>query len=184
MGGGSYSFTQITQMVKAGKLDIKVVDQAAARVLKAKFTLGLFEKPYLGVAAAETPKYIHTDEHVALARQIDTESIVLLENHNNILPLANTANVAVIGPMGHGYMNVSLSLNLQHLNALLITGSTVTMLLTEATSMESPPTTASRPPALDVKFLPPTPKATQLTHPSHHFHPRLRALVQRPIRIL
>lgn len=107
MGGGSYSFTQITQMVKAGKLDIKIVDQAVSRLLKAKFTLGLFENPYLGVPAAETPKYIHTDEHVALARQIDTESIVLLENHNNILPLAKTANVAVIGPMGHGYMNVS-----------------------------------------------------------------------------
>ncbi|KFY72626.1 hypothetical protein V499_07249 [Pseudogymnoascus sp. VKM F-103] len=105
MGGGSYSFTQIPKMVKSGKLDIKIVDQAVSRLLKAKFTCGLFENPYLGVPAAETPKHIHTKANVALARQIDTESIVLLENHNNILPLSKTANIAVIGPMGHGYMN-------------------------------------------------------------------------------
>ncbi|KAL5348662.1 hypothetical protein ACLOAV_006079 [Pseudogymnoascus australis] len=105
MGGGSYSFTQIPKMVKSGKLDIKIVDLAVSRLLKAKFTAGLFENPYLGVPAAETPKHIHTKENVALARQIDTESIVLLENHNNVLPLSKTANIAVIGPMGHGYMN-------------------------------------------------------------------------------
>lgn len=113
MGGGSYSFTQITKMVKSGKLDIKIVDLAVSRLLKAKFTVGLFENPYLGVPAAETPKHIHTKENVALARQIDTESIVLLENHNNVLPLSKTANIAVIGPMGHGYMNVSYRPSLQ-----------------------------------------------------------------------
>lgn len=126
MGGGSYSFTQIPKMVKSGKLDIKIVDQAVSRLLKAKFTCGLFENPYLGVPAAETPKHIHTKANVALARQIDTESIVLLENHNNILPLSKTANVAVIGPMGHGYINVSSHPNLQDQNILLILCSMVT----------------------------------------------------------
>jgi beta-glucosidase len=107
MGGGSYSFDQIPQMVASGKLDVKLVDTAVSRILRAKFAIGLFENPYLGVPAAETPKHIHTPESVALARQIDTESIVLLENHNDVLPLSKTANIAVIGPMGHGFMNVS-----------------------------------------------------------------------------
>ena len=47
------------------------------------------------------------DVAVGLARQLDAESIVLLENHNNVLPLKKDANIAVIGPMAHGYMNVS-----------------------------------------------------------------------------
>lgn len=105
MGGGSYNFEVIPDLVKAGKLDVKIVDTAVARLLKAKFKMGLFEKPYLGVPAHETKRYVHTKEHVALAREIDAESIVLLENHNNILPLKRDANIAVIGPMGHGYIN-------------------------------------------------------------------------------
>jgi beta-glucosidase len=43
-----------------------------------------------------------------LARQLDAESIVLLENHGNTLPLSKTANIAMIGPMAHGFMNVIL----------------------------------------------------------------------------
>lgn len=107
MGGGSYSFDQIPQMVASNKLDVKIVDTAVSRILRAKFAMGLFENPYLGVPASETPKHIHTKKNIALARQIDTESIVLLENHNDVLPLSKTANIAVIGPMGHGFMNVS-----------------------------------------------------------------------------
>jgi len=44
-------------------------------------------------------------EFVALARQLDSESIILLENKNQTLPLKKSANTAVIGPMAHGYMN-------------------------------------------------------------------------------
>ena len=105
MGGGSYNFEVIPQLVKAGKLDIKIVDTAVERELRAKFKMGLFEKPYLGSPASAFDRHVHTKEHVALARQLDAESIVLLENHNNVLPLKKTANVAVIGPMGHGYIN-------------------------------------------------------------------------------
>lgn len=94
-------------MVASKKLDVKIVDTAVSRVLRAKFAMGLFENPYLGVLASETPKHIHTKKNIALARQIDTKSIVLLENHNDVLPLSKTANIAVIGPMGHGFMNVS-----------------------------------------------------------------------------
>lgn len=108
MGGGSYSFHNIPDLVKKGKLSKDVVDTAVSRLLRAKFTLGLFENPYLGLATAEEiASRIHTPETVALARQVDAESIVLLENHNSVLPLSKSAKVAVIGPMAHGYMNVS-----------------------------------------------------------------------------
>jgi beta-glucosidase len=108
MGGGSYSFQKIPDLVASGQLDIEVVDTAVARILRAKFAQGLFENPYLAVPANQTASLIHTPENIALAREIDAESIVLLENTKNVLPLSKSANVAVIGPMAHGFMNVSI----------------------------------------------------------------------------
>jgi beta-glucosidase len=107
MGGGSYNFMTIPALVNSSQLSIDIVDTAVSRLLRAKFELGLFENPYRAAPANETASLIHTPETVALARQLDTESIVLLENHNNILPLSKTANLAVIGPMADGFMNVS-----------------------------------------------------------------------------
>lgn len=107
MGGGSYNFATIPQLVESGKLSIDIVDEAVSRQLRAKFALGLFENPYLGLPANETASKIHTPENIALARELDAESIILLENHDDILPLSKKANVAVIGPMAHGFMNVS-----------------------------------------------------------------------------
>ncbi|KAH7367566.1 beta-glucosidase [Plectosphaerella cucumerina] len=105
MGGGKYSFEHIPELVEAGKLSLADVDKAVSRVLRAKFTAGLFEHPYTAVDEDEHWDYINTKEHKALAREIDAESIVLLENRENILPLRKDAKVAVIGPMAHGYVN-------------------------------------------------------------------------------
>ncbi|KAI8631065.1 glycoside hydrolase family 3 protein [Xylariaceae sp. FL1651] len=105
MGGGSYNYEKIPEMVKAGTLSIDVVDEAVKRLLRAKFETGMFENPFPAVPEDEQSKYINTPEIVELARQLDAESIVLLENHNNVLPLKKDANIAVIGPMAHGYMN-------------------------------------------------------------------------------
>ncbi|KAM6482445.1 glycoside hydrolase family 3 protein [Trichoderma sp. SZMC 28011] len=105
MGGGYYSFESIPELIESGKLSENVLDTAVSRVLRSKFTLGLFEKPFTGVSDKDIFKYINTKEHKQIARQLDSESIVLLENHENVLPLKKDANVAVIGPMAHGYVN-------------------------------------------------------------------------------
>ncbi|KAI9050673.1 hypothetical protein LZ554_005828 [Drepanopeziza brunnea f. sp. 'monogermtubi'] len=105
MGGGSYNFATIPELVQSGKLDIDIVNEAVARQLRAKFAMGLFENPYTGLPANLTASKIHTRENIALAREIDAESIILLENHGDILPVSKEAHVAVIGPMAHGYMN-------------------------------------------------------------------------------
>lgn len=107
MGGGYYSFQQIPKLIQSGKLDKKVLDTAVSRVLRAKLSMGLFEKPYTGVPNDQIIKYINTKDTRNLARQLDSESVVLLENRGNTLPLKRNANVAVIGPMAHGYVNVS-----------------------------------------------------------------------------
>ncbi|CAD6449030.1 71d9bfad-a2d2-4f77-8dad-85d0e833e469 [Sclerotinia trifoliorum] len=105
MGGGSYNFEKIPELVESGVLDLEIVDTAVSRLLRAKFTQGLFENPYLAVPADETASLIHTPATIALARELDADSIVLLENGQGVLPLSKTANVAVIGPMAHGFMN-------------------------------------------------------------------------------
>lgn len=109
MGGGSFSFKTIPQLVQSGRLSIDVVDRAVSRVLRAKFAMGLFEQPYRGVDSSDLPKHMHTPEAVKLARQLDAESIVLMENRNNVLPLKQSANIAIIGPMAD-FMNVSLAI--------------------------------------------------------------------------
>jgi beta-glucosidase len=105
MGGGSYSFEEIPALVASGKIDMKTVDTAVSRVLRAKFSMGLFENPDLAVPANQSATYIHTSQNIALARQLDAESIVLLENKDQTLPIKKSANIAVIGPMAHGFMN-------------------------------------------------------------------------------
>jgi beta-glucosidase len=101
MGGGSFNYANIPQLVEEGKLAIEIVNRAVSRQLRAKFEMGLFEHPYQGVPTNATKSIIHTEEHVQLARTLDADSVVLLENKNNTLPLSKSANIAVIGPMAN-----------------------------------------------------------------------------------
>lgn len=82
------------------------MNTAVARVLKAKFEMGIFENSYPGADPDKWKDLIHSDEAVELAKELDKESIVLLENHDNTLPLKKMGSIAVIGPMAHGFMNV------------------------------------------------------------------------------
>lgn len=76
-----------------GSIDSNRINDAVARVLKAKFELGLFENPYVPVEAN-----VPVQEHKRVAKQAALESIVLLKNANNVLPLQkNIRSIAVIG---------------------------------------------------------------------------------------
>ncbi len=91
-------YAELQHLVESGILDVKYIDQAVRRILTAKFAMGLFE--YELPAEEDYDKAVHTPEHVALARQIAEESIVLLKNEENLLPLQmdKLRNVALIGP--------------------------------------------------------------------------------------
>ncbi len=74
-----------------------LVDQAVRRVLRWKFQLGLFESPFVDTKAA--PTYFDTSAQRKLARRAARESIVLLKNAQETLPLSpETPKIAVIGP--------------------------------------------------------------------------------------
>lgn len=104
MGGGSYNFAVIPDLVESGQLSEDIVDTAVRRVVRSKFAAGIFENPFSAVGNNEASQYINTEEIQKLARELDAESIVLLENHNNVLPLSKNANIALIGPMAN-FMN-------------------------------------------------------------------------------
>ncbi|MDR2383789.1 MAG: glycoside hydrolase family 3 protein, partial [Prevotellaceae bacterium] len=95
---GGDCLKSLISLVKSGQLDEKYVDIAVERVLRVKFELGLFENPYPEIDVPEN--VVHSEEAVALSRQIADESIVLLKNENRLLPLNvdNIRSLAVIGP--------------------------------------------------------------------------------------
>lgn len=96
---GSYAFSELPALVKEGRIPENLVDSAVARVLRIKFKLGLFEHPFR-YSAAKAKKVVHCREHIDLAQRIAEESVVLLKNDNQTLPLAKKGlkRVAVIGP--------------------------------------------------------------------------------------
>ena len=94
----SECYPELFRLVKEGKLDKSYIDTAVRRVLTAKFECGLFEDPYGDKHAASGG--MHSLRSVELSRQIAEESIVLLKNENNLLPLDmnKLTSIAVLGP--------------------------------------------------------------------------------------
>ena len=89
---------KLLQLVKRGKVSTERLDEAAGNILRVKFLAGLFERPY--VNGGRVKDIVHCDKHVQLARKVAGESIVLLKNENNLLPLDRNriSSLAVIGP--------------------------------------------------------------------------------------
>ncbi|WP_299291835.1 glycoside hydrolase family 3 N-terminal domain-containing protein [uncultured Mucilaginibacter sp.] len=91
-------YAHLIELVKSGKVKEAQIDSSVARILTAKFKAGLFEKPLPDTTQLQ--KRLHTPEHVKLSQQIAEESIILLKNDKNLLPLNinQVKSLAVIGP--------------------------------------------------------------------------------------
>lgn len=103
---GRSTYVTIPELVQSGRLNEDVVNTAVSRLLLAKFEMGLFENPYPAAPPSQWGNLIDTPAHKKVARDLDKESIILLENHNKTLPLKKSGNIALIGPFASGYMNV------------------------------------------------------------------------------
>ncbi len=91
----------LSQLVQSGKLPMRTLDQAVRRVLRIKFRAGLFDHPFYTDAARES-RDILTPENRRVARRLGEESLVLLKNEGNLLPLPKRGKkIAVIGPMAN-----------------------------------------------------------------------------------
>ena len=90
----------LAALVRAERVPAAAVDRAVRRVLVAKARLGLFDDPYRGVSPERERRDLLTPAGRAVARQLAHESIVLLENRANTLPLSKALrSIAVIGPL-------------------------------------------------------------------------------------
>ena len=87
-------------LVRAGRIPIAVVNETVRRVLSAKAALGLFDDPYHGATVEREQAALLAPAHRQLARRVAEESIVLLKNDGQRLPLgASVKTIAVIGPL-------------------------------------------------------------------------------------
>lgn len=87
----------LQELVEEGKVSMAQVDEAVRRVLLLKFRLGLFERPYTP-ATTEKERFFRP-QSMDIAARLAAESMVLLKNENNVLPLTDKKKIAVIGPM-------------------------------------------------------------------------------------
>lgn len=87
----------LKSLIEAGAVDIKWIDELVAGILRVKFKLGLFEHPY--TRTFDKFKTLN-DEYKELAKEAAIESIVMLQNNDNYLPLSkNIKKLAIIGPL-------------------------------------------------------------------------------------
>ena len=92
------SRNHLVELVEEGTVPEAIVDEAVRRILRLKFMLGLFEEPYS--VEAEWDSSILKPEYLETALQLATQSMVLLKNEGDLLPLSpNLKKIALIGPL-------------------------------------------------------------------------------------
>ncbi|MBD1382392.1 beta-glucosidase BglX [Metabacillus arenae] len=85
-------------LVENNEIDEKLIDEAVLRVLNLKNELGLFKDPFRGADAKIEKEVLYSEENRKVARSLAQESIVLLKNENQVLPLNKNKKIALIGP--------------------------------------------------------------------------------------
>jgi len=89
-------------LMAEGKVSMKTLDSRVADVLRVKMKLGLFDEPYVKDPKA-ADKIVHNEEASAMGLQMNRESMVLLKNESNLLPLNKSAikNILITGPLAN-----------------------------------------------------------------------------------
>ena len=97
MASSTYA-DNLVELIEEGRIDLQLIDELVGAILQVKFNLGLFDQPFTD---PDSFPAIANPDHLAVARQAALQSIVLLENKDNALPLAKEGldSLAVIGPM-------------------------------------------------------------------------------------
>ena len=103
----SAGLVALADAVRAGRCSQKTIDVACRRMLEAKYKLGLFEDPYRYCDTTRRAQVVLSPEHRAEARRIAGESMVLLKNDNDLLPLRKQGTIALIGPLANTRPNMS-----------------------------------------------------------------------------
>lgn len=96
----------LEESLKEGKITEEEINTACARILRAKFELGLFANPYKYCDEERARTEVFTQANRDEARTIAAQSFVLLKNDKNILPLKKSGTIALIGPLADAKENM------------------------------------------------------------------------------
>ncbi|WP_018675281.1 beta-glucosidase BglX [Riemerella columbina] len=97
----------LKKSLKEGKISEETINTAVRRILEAKYDLGLFDNPYQYGDAKKAAEEIFSDENRKVARSIAAQSMVLLKNDRQTLPLKNVSKIAVIGTLVNNAINMT-----------------------------------------------------------------------------
>ncbi|HAO26605.1 MAG TPA: beta-glucosidase BglX, partial [Chryseobacterium indologenes] len=103
---GEGFLTTLKKSLSEGKVTQAEIDMATRRILEAKYDLGLFDNPYKHGDAKLAAKEVYNMENRNIARNVAAQSMVLMKNENQVLPLKKSGTVAVIGPLVNNSMNM------------------------------------------------------------------------------
>jgi len=104
---GSIYADYMKGLVESGKVSVETINESVKRILEAKYKLGLFDDPYRYCNKEREKTEIMTPEDHAFARKFASESIVLLKNSGQTLPVSKKINtIAVIGPLADSKENM------------------------------------------------------------------------------
>lgn len=92
--------------LKEGKVTEQQINNACRLVLEAKYKLGLFEDPFRYCNEDRAKKEILTPANLQAAREVATQSFVLLKNQNSLLPLKKAGTIALVGPLANTRSNM------------------------------------------------------------------------------
>ncbi|MHB9056477.1 MAG: beta-glucosidase BglX [Paludibacteraceae bacterium] len=98
--------TTLKKSLDKGKITYSEIDQAVRRILEAKYRLGLFDDPYKYCNSERAKNEVYSSENRSVARTVASQSMVLLKNTNQLLPLAAKGKIAIIGPLADNPENM------------------------------------------------------------------------------
>ncbi|WP_198679983.1 beta-glucosidase BglX [Aureibaculum luteum] len=104
---GEGFLTTLKKSIDQGKVSIDELDNAVKKIVTAKYKLGLFDHPYQYSNVERAKKEVFTKENRDFARKVGAESMVLLKNENNVLPLKKSGTIALIGPLSNTALNMA-----------------------------------------------------------------------------
>ncbi len=104
---GEGFLTTLKKSLDENKVSMEQIDNAVRLILNAKYDLGLFQDPYKYCDEKRAKTEVFTTSNRAEARKIATQSLVLLKNNNQLLPLKKSGTIALIGPLADAKENMA-----------------------------------------------------------------------------
>jgi len=97
----------LKELVNSGEVSVATIDESVRRILRVKFRLGLFSDPFRFCDEKKEATEIGNAAERAAALEVTENTLVLLKNKNNVLPLDKNLNkIAVIGPLANSKRNL------------------------------------------------------------------------------